>query len=636
MSVAFPVREPLTTSKIKTGDDAMEKNSAARSFAQVPNEKNEGDMLQKPTTANNGKAEVSPVHSGDRAARARAPFVKVPCNQLGALLDGPNHFTAYAVHLLAIKHKTGKGPGHALNEKQVRLPFKKKGYRIGRRGFRGGIALMKKRDVLERKQKRRNIWAREQLGAKGDNYVEIDEALLRNNSLLVAFILVVNLSPEPISPADAAVRFGISSATTARQLARAAIKKGAVEHQIVARNRVLLARKGHIFDLVKNVLAKNGIAHSRLDPNTESLNKRTQEERNAGAAATAPAHLNRAIAKKAAKALPTRLVSDDSEWDTWQLPPEWREWALTNCVIMPAEIDTEAMKFVNHWRATAGSRGKKLDWLATWKNWILRDYKRRLVAAAARERGLRPYWWHGREAILPKFEPDFWKHIVELHAQNGNWLVEYLGPGPCDDGCLAPPALMVELRLKERYAKPTGDSGAAQPSFVDRALDQAVAGDASRLVLENLVRPLLIAYQTALRADPTGWARLVSEQVLKVGEPTVEVLTWAADDIARECRWPPTPQLIAAGISAYMAHERATQPLKATVLAMEAEWRNRGVDLPSLMSDPEWSSYVDKGMITKDTLFDYCRLVKQVPGFQPPWCSPEPGETRARGGVNGS
>lgn len=37
------------------------------------------------------------------------------------------------------------------------------------------------------------------------------------------------------------------------------------------------------------------------------------------------------------------------------------------------DVDTATERFVNHWRAKAGKDATKLDWLATWRNWLIRD-----------------------------------------------------------------------------------------------------------------------------------------------------------------------------------------------------------------------------------------------------------------------
>lgn len=58
----------------------------------------------------------------------------------------------------------------------------------------------------------------------------------------------------------------------------------------------------------------------------------------------------------------TRLPAD------WTLPPEWRAWAKAE---HPAiNTDLEAAKFCDYWRAKSGPGATKLDWQATWRNWI--------------------------------------------------------------------------------------------------------------------------------------------------------------------------------------------------------------------------------------------------------------------------
>ncbi|NJM13324.1 MAG: YdaU family protein [Synechococcaceae cyanobacterium SM1_2_3] len=79
--------------------------------------------------------------------------------------------------------------------------------------------------------------------------------------------------------------------------------------------------------------------------------------------------------KREAKASPkktrgTRLPQD------WFLPLEWGEWALSEGMSREV-IRVEADKFKDYWNARAGPNGIKLDWQATWRNWI----------RAAKERG---------------------------------------------------------------------------------------------------------------------------------------------------------------------------------------------------------------------------------------------------------
>jgi uncharacterized protein YdaU (DUF1376 family) len=68
------------------------------------------------------------------------------------------------------------------------------------------------------------------------------------------------------------------------------------------------------------------------------------------------------------------------------LPPEWREWAKSNRPDLNPESVFE--EFKDYWQATAGSKGVKLDWFATWRNWCRRQNgsgKAGSSASAARE-----------------------------------------------------------------------------------------------------------------------------------------------------------------------------------------------------------------------------------------------------------
>lgn len=55
--------------------------------------------------------------------------------------------------------------------------------------------------------------------------------------------------------------------------------------------------------------------------------------------------------------------------DPFNLTPEMREWGKDKRPLVDLVLETE--KFVNYWRAKAGRDGVKLDWTATWRNWIL-------------------------------------------------------------------------------------------------------------------------------------------------------------------------------------------------------------------------------------------------------------------------
>jgi hypothetical protein len=53
----------------------------------------------------------------------------------------------------------------------------------------------------------------------------------------------------------------------------------------------------------------------------------------------------------------------------WFLPKDWGEWAVSEGCSVDM-IRLEADKFRDYWTARAGSSAVKLDWQATWRNWI--------------------------------------------------------------------------------------------------------------------------------------------------------------------------------------------------------------------------------------------------------------------------
>lgn len=73
--------------------------------------------------------------------------------------------------------------------------------------------------------------------------------------------------------------------------------------------------------------------------------------------------------KGSEKAKGARLQKD------WELPKSWGVWALEqNKALTTDDIRKEANKFKNHWLAKAGKDAVKLDWYATWRNWITSDF----------------------------------------------------------------------------------------------------------------------------------------------------------------------------------------------------------------------------------------------------------------------
>lgn len=52
----------------------------------------------------------------------------------------------------------------------------------------------------------------------------------------------------------------------------------------------------------------------------------------------------------------------------WVLPPDWESWAEAER--QDLDITSVACQFRDYWVAKPGKDGRKLDWHATWRNWV--------------------------------------------------------------------------------------------------------------------------------------------------------------------------------------------------------------------------------------------------------------------------
>lgn len=74
---------------------------------------------------------------------------------------------------------------------------------------------------------------------------------------------------------------------------------------------------------------------------------------------TPPAAVPAAGSKKG-----TRLTAE------WELPEEWGRWAEQERRLKPAQVLSIADRFKDFWISKAGKDACKLDWQATWRNWV--------------------------------------------------------------------------------------------------------------------------------------------------------------------------------------------------------------------------------------------------------------------------
>lgn len=80
------------------------------------------------------------------------------------------------------------------------------------------------------------------------------------------------------------------------------------------------------------------------------------------------------VAATPASPKPKRSASGTRLPQDWFLPDTWGQWGLQKYPHFTVEIiRDEATKFANHWRSKTGKDATKLDWLATWQNWLMSD-----------------------------------------------------------------------------------------------------------------------------------------------------------------------------------------------------------------------------------------------------------------------
>jgi hypothetical protein len=81
--------------------------------------------------------------------------------------------------------------------------------------------------------------------------------------------------------------------------------------------------------------------------------------------------------------------------DDFDVTEDMKGWARKNT---PTAGPTDHAAFVDYWRSQPGTKGTKLDWVATWRNWM------RKAHADNQRRGGRPRATPPRNGIVPPWE----------------------------------------------------------------------------------------------------------------------------------------------------------------------------------------------------------------------------------------
>lgn len=104
------------------------------------------------------------------------------------------------------------------------------------------------------------------------------------------------------------------------------------------------------------------------------------------------------------------------------------------------ELDQICAGFADYWLAKAGPNGVKLDWSATWRNWIRKE---------AQQMNRRPM--RSAEAAPDSINWD--QYVANYRASNGSrWPHRQLGPEPGYAGCRAPLSILHKYGLGQQDA----------------------------------------------------------------------------------------------------------------------------------------------------------------------------------------
>lgn len=127
----------------------------------------------------------------------------------------------------------------------------------------------------------------------------------------------------------------------------------------------------------------------------------------------------------------------------WVLPKSWGDWALEHFEVTTDAIRTEAATFRDYWQSRPGAQACKLDWLATWRNWVrssaarnkwrIRKPETDAAPAVAAQSGIEK-----KKTELASLNDKQQRDLVAKHA-NGIWPMDKLLYPPSDKRCVIRP-----------------------------------------------------------------------------------------------------------------------------------------------------------------------------------------------------
>lgn len=114
----------------------------------------------------------------------------------------------------------------------------------------------------------------------------------------------------------------------------------------------------------------------------------------------------------------------------WQPSPELRQFARKQG-LSESQITLEAEKFRDYWKSVGGAKGCKLDWDATWRNWV-RNSNAATPGAAGAE----------APPTAESLTEAEWANTMRRWLDTGEWLADGISPPPDQPGCMAPTGML--------------------------------------------------------------------------------------------------------------------------------------------------------------------------------------------------
>lgn len=120
----------------------------------------------------------------------------------------------------------------------------------------------------------------------------------------------------------------------------------------------------------------------------------------------------------------------------WKPSDDLRQFARRHG-LSESQITLEAEKFRDYWKSVAGAKGCKLDWDATWRNWV-RNSRDSLPCGAGDQ----------QPVTAESLTETEWGNTMRRWLDTGEWLADWICPPPDQPGCKAP-AGMLRFAAKE-------------------------------------------------------------------------------------------------------------------------------------------------------------------------------------------